>query len=945
MKKYFKIAFILALAFVLMFSFTGCRLLSFINPDSGDNGDVSTDDGEDNTNDKENSSDKNPKPDGNGGASGSGDGSDEDSENNSDSGNSGNVDNDGNTEDDNDGNNNNNNNSDDTESPEEESIYLEDTYIPHFDYSDKGTDKYNSKLFYANDYDIALGDPTVYYREEADGGWFYVTGTTSGKYFELWRTKNFTTWGYLGKIYTPPEDFFGVESFWAPQISYDADADWNYYLGSQHESGKGLYILAFSAKDSSGMFRLAMAFSKEITGPYTHFSGTNANGDQIDAGTTCFEIEKLKGLGLYADHSYGDLYKARRGFIDASPYVDPVSGEKYLYMVRNRTADKSNDVWGVKMKDWVSPDYTTTTPLSSYGYTTIDKTEDLNFTTKNKIDEGPFLYYKDITDDGIDNGKYYLTLSIGDTNDKLYPVIQAIGDSPLGPFTKVQPEDGGFVITPGELWDIHSSGHHCFFEADGELFIGYHTYTINSDTTFIRRYFGMAEVTWVYNDNGEYLMRANGPTKVIQPLPKASSDYENLVDGATFTTESDGLVSDAKTLTDGLITLRENDGSAEFEFTDRTVLSLEFDDYVTARAILIYNSYDYLHSFDNIEKIEVTYRKAIVGKYYYGTAYIEDIGFNFDDHLIPISYFLTNGETNVNQLRPGGAAIAEFAKLEINSIKITVNPTDRSESCRISEIVILGNHEPVYSVFGTSKEKPFLPYTEMTADTTPAEGDDLIQIDGVISEDIRDKCTSVHIEGTETDNTTGEEVDIEKYGERSADVYTYIGDKYVYFAFEVKDKNLFYHSWKPQGRSTAVELYICGKNQTTLSEGCYSIRINPIADGELRLGTYVPNAQGNEWTSAELPGMISANVKVDGEIISSEPTEDFDRNNNTGYVIEIAIDKTLIGADADSFKFTAAFVQMKEYDVLRMDNSFIEGTKYITVSTWKTVSNEGIIEE
>ncbi|MBQ3015474.1 MAG: hypothetical protein IJD79_01700 [Clostridia bacterium] len=956
MKKHFKIIFILALAFALILSFTGCKLLDALNPDSGDNGDVSTEGGKDNANNKDDSSNKNPKPDENGGSSGSGGVSDDDGENSSDSGNSGSGDNSGVTEDD-DGNDNNNDNSnnndnndssddtDNTEPPEEESIYLEDTDIPHFDYSDKGSSKYNSKLFYANDYDIGLGDPTVYYREEADGGWFYVTGTTSGKYFELWRTKNFTTWGYLGKIYTPPEDFFGVENLWAPQISYDADADWSYYLGSENEGGKGLYVLAFSAKDSSGMFRLAIAFSKEITGPYTHFSGTNANGDQIDASTTCFEIEKLKGLGLYADHSYGDLYKDRRGFIDASPYIDPVSGDKYLYMVRNRTADKSNDAWGVKMKDWVSPDYSTTTPLSAYGYTTIDKTEALNFTTTNKIDEGPFLYYKDKTDDGIDNGKYYLTLSIGDTNDKLYSVIQAIGDSPLGPFTKLQPDDGGFVITPGELWDIHSSGHHCFFEADGELFIGYHTYTINSDTTYIRRYFGMAEVRWVYNDNGDYIMRANGPSKDIQPLPKASSEYENLIDGATFTIESDGSVGNAKTLTDGLITLRENDGSSEFEFTERTVLSFEFDDYVTARAILIYNSYDYVHSFDNIERIEVTYRKAIAGKYYYGTAYIEDIGFNFDDHLIPTSYLLAKGETKVNQLRPGGAAIAEFAKLEINSIKITVNPTDRAESCRISEIMLLGNHEGVYSVFGTSKEKPFLPYNEMKIDTTPGVGDELIKIDGTLSEELRDLCTSVHIQGTEVDKTTGEAVDVEKYGERSADVYTYIGDKYVYFAFEVKDKNLFYHSSKPQGRSTAVELYICNKDQTDLAEGCYSIRINPIADGELRLGTYVPNAQGNEWTATALPGMISANVRVDGEIITSAPSEDFDRNNNTGYVIEIAIDKSLIGLDADSFKFTAAFVQMKEYDEARMENSFIEGTKYITVSTWKTVSNEGIIEE
>ena len=47
-----------------------------------------------------------------------------------------------------------------------------------------------------------------------------------------------------------------------------------------------------------------------------------------------------------------------------------------------------------------------------------------------------------------------------------------------------------------------------------------------------------------------------------------------------------------------------------------------------------------------------------------------------------------------------------------------------------------------------------------------------------------------------------------------------------------------------------------------------------------------------------------------------------------------------MGSDPDSFKFTAAFVQMKEYGETRMDNSFIEGTNYIKVDTWKTVTNK-----
>lgn len=841
------------------------------------------------------------------------------------------------------GNNNNNNNDNNNEDEEDHSPYLEDLELPHYDYADSTTGKYNTNLFYANDYDIALGDPTVFYREEANGGWFYVTGTTSGQDFGLWKTKNFTDWVYVGKIYTPPADFFGKDCFWAPQISFDAEASHSYYLGDAAGNGKGLYILAFSSRASDNTYRLAIAFSKNIEGPYTHFKGTNANGDYIDASKSCFEISKLKGLGLYSNHVYGDLYKAGRGFIDASPYVDPVSGDKYLYMVRNRSVDTSNDIWGVKMKDWVTPDYSTTTPLSSYGYTSVNKTEKLNFTTKNRIDEGPFLYYKDITDDGVDNGKYYLTLSIGDTNDKLYPVIQAVGDSPLGPFTKIQPEDGGFVITPGDLWDIHSAGHHCFFEAGGELFIGYHTYTVSSDTTPIRRYFGMAKVEWVHNGDGEYIMRANGPSKDIQPLPEVSSDYKNVTDKATVKVEG----TDAKnvsSLTDGLIPLRENDGTLEFEFKNKATITLEFKDYITARGIMIYNSYDYAHAFDNIDRIEVSYRKSIRGKYYYGKAYIDELGFNFDSHIIPQFYLLANGQTNMNQLRPTGAAIAEFYELEINSLKIEVSAPERVTTCRIGEITLLGTEKAAAISHSVTREKPFLPYSGFYVGATLPTLDSTVKLDGVLDEDIwNDYHSKDDIAGLEIDTSTNTAIDVSKYGERKATVYSHIGDDYVYFAIDVTDRNLFYHSWMPQGRSTAVELYISSSASSAMDASCYSIRINPIADGNFKLGIYAPNDTKNEWQAVEdnLFGFVRVGLNVNGEIMSSSPGADYDRSKNQGYTVEIAIDKMLfMGTDFNSFKFTAAFVQMKEYNQTRMGNSFIEGTKYIDVSTWKLVKSE-----
>ena len=826
-----------------------------------------------------------------------------------------------------------------TAEDEDDSPYLADTDLPHFDYADTVLGKYNSTLFYANDYDIGLGDPTVFYREEANGGWFYVTGTTTGQDFDLWKTRNFTDWSYVGKMYTPPEGFFGTQSFWAPQISYDADASHSYYLGEG--SGKGLYILAFSARAADGTYRLAIAFSKNIEGPYKHFEGTNANGDRINASNSCFEISKLKGLGLYSNHVYGDLYKAGRGFIDASPYIDPVSGDKYLYMVRNRSVDSSNDVWGVKMKDWVSPDYSTTTPLSTYGYTTVDKTEKLNFTTNNKIDEGPFLYYKDNTDDGVDNGKYYLTLSIGDTNDKLYPVCQAVGDTPLGPFTKLQPDECGFVITPGELWDIHGSGHHCFFEAEGELFIAYHTYTINKDTTYIKRYFGMAKIEWIYNENGEYVMRANGPSKDIQPLPEASSEYKNII-GYASVTASENNTGGISSLTDGLIPLRDNDGSEEFRFTDKVKITLSFEDYITARAIMIYNSYDYNFSFDQIDRIEFSYRKIIRGEYCYGKAYIENLGFDIESHLIPQYYLMSKGETNMNQLRPTGAAIAEFYELEINSVTIEISVPDGKDACRIGEIVLLGTERSANISYGVSKKTPFLFYSGFSVPAQIVTTDSKVKIDGSLDEYIWDVAHSKHdISGLDTDSSTGAAIDVSKYGERNATVYSYISDKYVYFAIDVKDQNLFYHSWLPQGRSTAVEFYISSSSSTSMDASCYSIRINPIGDGRFRIGIYEPNANKNEWTSVteNLFGYIRVGVKVNGEIQSATPGSDYDRSKNTGYTAEIAIDKTLfMGADLNSFKFTAAFVQMKEYNQTRMGNSFIEGTSYVDVETWKLVT-------
>ena len=575
--------------------------------------------------------------------------------------------------------------------PSDMSMTLGDTELPHYDYSAPNRQGYNTELFYQNSYQIPLGDPTILPVTEDNGEvWYYLTGTTSGNNFEMWKTKDFTNYKYLGNIYTPPSNFYGVESFWAPQLLYDPDADWQYYLGESAGEGKGLYLLCFSARQKTKDCQITVTFSKKIDGPYRHCSRVNADGDGVGPSKPIFMMSKLKGLGLYEDHIYGGLYKEGRSFIDACPFIDPVTGEKYMYMVRSRAVDKSNDVWGVKMKDWVTPDYTTTAPLSSYGFTTVEQETEYGYISRNNIDEGPFMYYKDGTDNGKNDGKYYLTLSIGDTNDKLYPVCQAVGDSPLGPFTKIQPEDGGLLACPQDKEDIHGCGHHAFFEIGGELFIGYHTYEIVDTTGIASRYFALDKVEWTYNDVGQYIMYSNGPAKTIQPLPSASSGYENMAPSASVTVSVNLNKLNTACLNDALIAHSYGDPVKEFSSSEDVVITLSFEDYVTARAIMIYNSFDSAKAFDNISRIEFYYRKEVDGTVATGMAYINDLGYDREGSLIPKAYLEYKGETNFDQTRSDSAAIAEFDELEVNCIKIFVKKPSENTAVNISEIVVLG---------------------------------------------------------------------------------------------------------------------------------------------------------------------------------------------------------------------------------------------------------------
>lgn len=586
--------------------------------------------------------------------------------------------------------------------------------LPHFDYSEGDGSEVNTELFFKNlDTKIAIKDPTTLYVD----GWFYTSGTRGGNDYRMWKSRDLTNWEEVGIIFSSTDLFFGVRDFWAPQLFYDPDADWSYYLGEGGGEGKGLYCIFFSARvgqdrlNSLGQAtnQMSVAFSKEVTGPYEFFRGTNANGEYFDESKYLFDIEKIKDIDFSewenANEAFGPIYKEGRSFIDACPFIDPATGDKYLYFVCNRYAgDKSNDIWGVKMKDWVSPDYPTVRPLTVEGYTTTDQKEELEDRQKSfaRIDEGPFMHYQDFTDDGVHNGTYYLTFSILTYGYQFYAPMQALADDPLGRFEKIQVSDHGYVMSPELDWDVYALGHHDFFYVGDEIWTTYHTAKfvdgVGGQESGYGYLLAVDRIKFIDRGDGVMVMRANGPTRTVQPLPVEVSGYRNIAEDATVTV-SDG---DGALLNDGYLAIDEDRIVEEF-ITEKSSLEIKLDweDFVRARSVMVYNSYEWSRLFDNVESIEFSIRQKIDGKYYYGTARIEDLGYDIEKNRVDRRFFMLtdeqiasgNYDAEYDVIGPCTAAVAEFDEIEFNSVTIKVKKAKGKDGIGIQEIVVLGKAE------------------------------------------------------------------------------------------------------------------------------------------------------------------------------------------------------------------------------------------------------------
>ena len=520
---------------------------------------------------------------------------------------------------------------------------------------------YNQELFYRNDTLLESPDNFILYisdTESSEYGYYYLYGTIPG--LGAYRSKDLQHWEDVSKVtgyhvFEPAEDDWLRSDFWAPEIVYDKETKLYYLFSSGTPQGEP--IGAGTPK------KLFVATATEPYGPFKVPDEAKIFWDETLANAAIPEADRGCWLGGWV-------------CIDPSPFIG-ADGEKYLLFMRaGDVGDEGYDsIWGVRMKNWLTPDYQTLTRLTSNGYLTTERTERADYEWERIRNEGPHMYVRQREDETT---TYYLTFSINGLND--YTVIQAVGDAPLGPFRKLTEEEGGILLANDHLiWDhIKGPGHHSFLQVGEELFIVYHQQgdRVNGDSWV--RTLSMDRVMFTRNGQNKEVMVSNGPTWSLQPKPEAVATYRNIAPEAEIVATA-GQHVDA--LNDGILSIYKGvDFVKEFESEKTVSITVSFDDYREVTGLMIYNSKDYEKTFVSVDRVEFDFKDDVSPEG--GMTYIDNLEFDWKSYK----------NATIDDMRPGGSAVAVFEPMQVKEIRIRFDlpEQDSKKIIGVSEIVVLG---------------------------------------------------------------------------------------------------------------------------------------------------------------------------------------------------------------------------------------------------------------
>ena len=568
--------------------------------------------------------------------------------------------------------------------------------LPYYNGTDinevTGRSEYNKTLWRRNTDLISGADPFVFNNSERDG--FYYIYITGGAGLIGYRTKDFITIECVGRILQGETNWTG---YWAPEVSYETDED-----------GNTMYFLYFSAHPSdypTSGHAMFLATSSSSAGPFEMVDFTdaeNCDGNMhTDTGNTSYgkyALFEYEAMCAALNEEMGTSFTVNNlpSMIDAHPFVT-AKGDKYIYF----SLENPRGIVGMKMDNWYSIDYSSVTLLTRVSYYTLEdyyKAEAGEEVERNEyemmgaeVNEGPEMIEHD--------GKYYLTFSVNGYTDASYSLMQAVGDTPLGPFTKLKDDQNGLFLSSdlGNNAMTSGTGHHSFITIGDKLYLSYHRHTVTG-TIDGGRMVCFDEVKWVETEgeNGEKLdvLYVNGPTVTEQPRFDAEAEYVNIAEEGTVTLVSGNLVngSSADSLNDGLLSYNV---VVNQEFLDNYVreattegeatYEIVFDQAREIRGFMVYGSKYMDRYFSNVYNVELTAVENGTEKTYY----IEDLPVP-DSCIVYNEDELENGNYLVENIVYGSGVYAEFDALNVKSIRFTVKAPDDQSLIGLSEIAVLG---------------------------------------------------------------------------------------------------------------------------------------------------------------------------------------------------------------------------------------------------------------
>ncbi len=662
------------------------------------------------------------------------------------------------------------------------SVRAEGFVLSHFD--GMNVNEYDTSLLWRNTSEVVNdggGDGDVMWVSKEDdpvnGGWFYMYSTKGGlvpstgdgktpttengeaEYIPLVltsRSRDMVDWEMCGAVdncysLKLPMDVWSMTSYWAPECIYNK-ADGKYYLyftaasrlnNAELQAAGARYSASTTVTDR---FYIGVASSDSPCGPfelvtsesmYGEKDAKNPNGYVLSTTNPTIMIDEECDALFYTeefmDASDFDSRDEIFPVIDASPFFDD-NGDFYLYFCRH-SASKSpggQTIWGVKMKDMVTPDYTTLTcimratysatykdtpmlgnanatvgkkfvrteyagqgqvdpdyprhlAVSWKSYTTYENgAESTDGQNEYTLVEAPNL----ITTKDKDGKKVYvMSYEIGGVDRVAgdYDCKAAYAYPPRGPFIKPNPEDGAMILGVDTSVNDYMSnlGHVSFVTAGDETWIAHWQRQTPFGGLDQGRLYALSSMSFQYMENtGIYMPVANGPATSLQALPGVATGYKNVALNATVKAknEKDGS---AKYLNDGMWVTYGAYSDREFKADKSTEITITFAQPTVVRGVLIYNSYSTANAFKNISLIQ--FDLAETPAWHSGSekgCYIKDLKYNVDAYM-----------TGKNNLQPGSAAVATFNEIKVNSITVRIDKDDLYESgdeLRISEIVVLG---------------------------------------------------------------------------------------------------------------------------------------------------------------------------------------------------------------------------------------------------------------